>query len=222
MDNRLLCDLIQYYFFEGLYYDEILGFLTMRHNISISFRTLKRILKRHRLFRRKHFINFNSVIEFLREQVESSGQLHGFRWMHLRCIRSGFTVTRNTIRLALQFLDPHGVNIRRRRRLRRRQYSNKGPNFLWHLDSYDKLKSYGITINGCIDEFSRYIIWLKALATNSDPKVMEFTHDQKIKKPHFSSWYTNDNVSFAPLVSIRKLFSKDKRQASLRTVQGRV
>ena len=27
----------------------------------------------------------------------------------------------------------------------------QGPNFIWHMDGYDKLKPYGITIHGCID-----------------------------------------------------------------------
>lgn len=35
-----------------------------------------------------------------------------------------------------------------------------------------KLKRYGICINGCIDGFSRHIIWLKAGSTASDPKVI--------------------------------------------------
>lgn len=64
------------------------------------------------------------------------------------------------------------MEIRRRKRLRRRQYFNKGPNLLWHLDSYDKLKPYGICINGCVDGFSRYVVWLRAAITNSDPKVV--------------------------------------------------
>ena len=39
------------------------------------------------------------------------------------------------------------------------------------MDSYDKLKPYGICINGAIDGYSRFIIWLKAFRT-SDPKVI--------------------------------------------------
>ncbi|KAF3859970.1 hypothetical protein F7725_000225, partial [Dissostichus mawsoni] len=36
------------------------------------------------------------------------------------------------------------------------------------MDSYDKLKPYGNAINGCIDGFSRYIMWMEAYTTNSD------------------------------------------------------
>ena len=43
---------------------------------------------------------------------------------------------------------------------------------MWHIDSYDNLKPYGICINGCIDGYSRYIIWLEAFKTNSDRAVI--------------------------------------------------
>ncbi|KAF3859845.1 hypothetical protein F7725_000100 [Dissostichus mawsoni] len=40
------------------------------------------------------------------------------------------------------------------------------------MDGYDKLKPCGIAINGCIDGFSRYVLWMEAYTTNSDPKVV--------------------------------------------------
>ena len=92
--------------------------------------------------------------------------------MHLRCLQSGLVIKQETIRLLLHLVDPIGVSKRKRRRLRRRQYFNKGPNYLWHIDSYDKLKLYRIGINGSIDGFSRYIIWLKASYTNNNPAVI--------------------------------------------------
>lgn len=165
-------NLIEQYFRLGFSHKEILSFLSLRHNIQISHRSLKRILRRRRLYRRKYFTDLEVILSFLQEEVQKSPQLHGYRWMHLRCLQQGFTVTQNAIRLTLKEVDPHGVDIRKRRRLRRRAYFNRGPNFLWHLDSYDKLKPYGICINGCIDGFSRYIIWLKAGLTNNNPKVI--------------------------------------------------
>ena len=76
------------------------------------------------------------------------------------------------MRLVIKALDPEGVELRRARRLRRRKYHSRDPNALWHMDSYDKLKPYGIAINGCIEGFSRYIMWMEAYTTNSDPKVI--------------------------------------------------
>lgn len=56
--------------------------------------------------------------------------------------------------------------------MRRRIYGNKGPNFVWHVDGNDKLKRFGIAIHGCIDGYSRHLIWLKAGRTNNDPLVI--------------------------------------------------
>lgn len=110
-------------------------------------------------------------MDFLLQELQKSSQLHGYRWFHLKCLQNKIVVTQEIVRELLSYLDPTGVEVRKRRRLRRRQYYNKGPNFLWHVDSYDKLKPYGICINGCIDGFSRQIIWLRAGSTSSDPKV---------------------------------------------------
>ncbi|XP_041361772.1 uncharacterized protein LOC121377750 [Gigantopelta aegis] len=56
--------------------------------------------------------------------------------------------------------------------MQRRKYMNPGPNFVWHIDGYDKLSRYGICIHGAVDGFSRKIIWLQAYHTNKDPRVI--------------------------------------------------
>lgn len=50
--------------------------------------------------------------------------------MHLKCIQHGFTTSQDTVRELLLLLDPEGVHYRKRKRLRRRQYINNGPNFV--------------------------------------------------------------------------------------------
>lgn len=164
--------LIQYYFDLGLHYKEILKFLSVKHGITISMKTLKKILNRNGLFRRKNFDNLFNVIQFVREELQGSGPLHGYRWMYSKCKERGFHVRKEDIRLILSTLDPLGTEMRRKRRLHRRVYFSKGPNFVWHVDSYDKLKPFGICINGAIDGFSRRILWLNAYCTSSDPKVI--------------------------------------------------
>ena len=50
---------------------------------------------------------------------------------------------------------------RSRHRLRRRVYRSKWPNYLWHVDGYDKLKP-----------FNRRILWLEVASSNNDPKIV--------------------------------------------------
>ena len=163
--------LVRLYFDLGFSQKEILYYLVSKHRLLLSHRHLKRILKRLSLYRR-HTSDILDVAVFILDKLQSSSQLHGYRWMHAECIDNGLKVSRDKVRLLLHILHPDGVNQRRRRRLQRRQYRGIGPNFTWHLDCYDKLKPYGICISGCIDGFSRKIIWLKAYHTSSDPRVI--------------------------------------------------
>ena len=62
--------------------------------------------------------------------------------------------------------------MRKRRCLKRRTYVSRGSNFCWHIDGYDKLKPFGFSIHGCVDGFSRKIIWLEVQRSNKNPKVV--------------------------------------------------
>lgn len=46
-----------------------------------------------------------------------------------------------------------------------------GPNFIWHIDGYDKLKPYGFCIHGAIDIYSRPILWLEVGPSSNNPMV---------------------------------------------------
>ncbi|XP_073798490.1 uncharacterized protein [Danio rerio] len=163
---------IELYFELGLKYKDICSMLSLRHGFDISERHLKRILREKGLSRRKRYSALAVLVDFIQNQLQFSGQLHGYRWMYTKCRENGLRVRKEDVRFVLKELDPVGVSVRRARRLRRRNYFAKGPNFIWHLDSYDKLKPYGVCINGCIDGFSRKIIWLNAYTTSSDPKLI--------------------------------------------------
>ena len=43
---------------------------------------------------------------------------------------------------------------------------------MWHVDGNDKLKKFGFCIHGCIDGYSRKLLWLKVSSTNNNPKVV--------------------------------------------------
>ncbi|KAL2091658.1 hypothetical protein ACEWY4_013921 [Coilia grayii] len=166
--NMTVRDLVHLYFDLGLHYKDIVALLASRHGCILSERHFKRILKFHGLFRRKGYTTLDRVVHFIQEQLQTSGQLCGYRWMYTKCKENGLHIKKENIRLIVKELDPRGVE--RRRRLHRRNYFAKGPNYIWHLDSYDKLKPFGICINGCIDGFSRKIIWTNAYTTSRDSK----------------------------------------------------
>ena len=161
-------DFVELYFRIGFTNKEILNLLAHQHHIIISIRTLKRICKKMHLFRRKNQTDLEEVAAFVEGEMAGTGQLQGYRWMHQRAIQRGFVVSQETIRLIIKILDPEGVELRRARRLRRRQYTCRGPNALWHMDSYDKLKPYGIAINGC---------WRLSTAAEGRPRYGKWTRE---------------------------------------------
>jgi len=57
------------------------------------------------------------------------------------------------VRSILLSVDNGSVELRRNRVMVRRSYFNKGPNFLIHIDGYDKLKRFGFPIHAAIDGY---------------------------------------------------------------------
>jgi len=69
-------------------------------------------------------------------------------------------IVRCDLRLHVQMNDPDGDELRHRSTLRKcGQLIVKGPNRVWSIDGHVKLSHFGFEIYGCIDAYSRYIIW---------------------------------------------------------------
>lgn len=165
-------DIIVTYFTSGMPYAEIVHFLRLYHGYNLSIRQLNRILRNLGLHRRGNRSSINDVLLFVQEKLKGSATNHGYRTMHQLLQDSGFNTNRETVRTILSALDPEGVESRTRRRLRRRLYYSPGPNHVWHIDGYDKLKPYGFAIHGAIDGYSRKVLWLRVGKSNNDPKIV--------------------------------------------------
>lgn len=158
---------------EGFNYQEIVDLLREHHDIVLSVRHLKRILKDNGLGRRKNDCSFAVLCNTVNMEINTSGSLLGYRTMHHKLkIVHGINVPRKIVSEVQTILDPIGVAHRRSRRLKRRLYYAKGPNYIWHLDGYDKLKRYGFCIHGCIDGYSRKLLWLETASSNNCPQTV--------------------------------------------------
>ena len=171
--------LVEQYFNLGFGYKEILAFPCIVHGIQLSLRHLKRILARKGLRRRGDQSDPVEVISAVEKELMHSGSSLGYRQMHQRItLDHGKVVDRETIRRILQVLDPEGVSQRARHKLRRRKCIPKGPNYIWHIDGYDKLKPFGFCIHGAIDGYSRRIMWLEVGPSKNNPRVIaNYYHD---------------------------------------------
>ena len=166
--------LVKRYFWNGFEYSEIMDFMLNLHNTNMSLRSLHRILRARGLRRRGRSVNIQDIMTEIMNEIRSNGSDKGYRAMHQTLTRKGFAVDKDSVRLALKELDPEGVALRSRDKQRRRKYYAKGPNSIWHLDRNDKLKPYEFSIHGCIDGFSRKMLWLRLSPSNKNPSEIAY------------------------------------------------
>lgn len=89
----------------------------------------------------------------------------------------GYCITRDRVRQSVRRVNPEGIEIRKTTRLQRRVYAVHGPMHLWHIDSNHKLIKYNMVIHGCIDGFSKTVIYLHCADNNRASTVLDiFTH----------------------------------------------
>ncbi|KAF7645689.1 hypothetical protein LDENG_00200030 [Lucifuga dentata] len=69
-------------------------------------------------------------------------------------------------------LDPVRIRQRSTHRFVCRGCFADGPNQALHVDGYNKLKPFDVAISGCIDGFSRKVMWLKSGSSNNGPGVI--------------------------------------------------
>ena len=78
------------------------------------------------------------------------------------------------VRSSLWRIDPSGILMRTMQLnlVSRRHYSVPGPLFLWHLDGNHKIIRWGFVIHGCVDGYSRRVMYLKASTNNKADTVL--------------------------------------------------
>lgn len=128
------------------------------------------LLQTHRIGSREQ-IPQELVESMVMIELHSDGRSLGCRSMQRRVRESfGVNVSRDAVGAAQRALDPVAVANRRKQRLTRREYSVAGPNALWHIDQNDKLRQFGFEIHGCIDGWSRKVMWLRMGRSNRLPE----------------------------------------------------
>lgn len=173
------------YFDDGFAYMEIIEMLRVRHDVSISLSTLKRYFKKNKWKRRALETVRSSIYDIrqaIQTELDGSGQGLGYRRIHRILTGKGIICRREDVRKLLLELDRESVDLRRNRRLHRRKYVTRGPNYVWHIDGHDKLKPFGFSIHGCIDGFSRKLIWLEVGPSNKLPEVIAQFYMESVSK----------------------------------------
>ena len=112
----------------------------------------------------------------------------GIRRMKGFLTSRGIRVQWHRVRSSLWRVDPEGVLLRTMQLniVSRRHYSVPGPLSLWHLDGNHKIIRWGFVIHGCVDGYSRRIMFLKACTNNKASTVYKYFLDavETFRLPH--------------------------------------
>ena len=85
----------------------------------------------------------------------------------------GICVQRHRLRDSLKRVDPLLANAGWNTPISRRTYHNPGPNSLWHIDSHHSLIRWRLVVHGCIDGYSRLVLYLKCCDNNRSDTVLD-------------------------------------------------
>ena len=108
------------------------------------------------------------VKEFILNHGSTPGQ--GYVEGYLKSI--GFRIQRRRIRESMARVDPHNTALRWGIVVSRRKYHVPWPNSLWHLDGHHSLIRWKLVIHGCMDGYSRRIMFLRCNANNLAETVL--------------------------------------------------
>jgi hypothetical protein len=140
LNNRNIADIIQKYYKDGYAYKEILIMLSTCHGIYLTYEALKKRIQRLRLaqdlpVRRGPTLHTDqdirrAITELLPELPTSAG----YRNVTATLRQKGYHCRRDQVMKILHEVDFRGSQERRRRRLKRRNYTSYGVDFAWHVD----------------------------------------------------------------------------------------
>ena len=100
------------------------------------------------------------------EILDGPGSSWGYRSVQHALQRQGIRVPRKVVNCAWAWSWWSGDKSHK---LHRRKYICPMPNEVWHADGYDKLKPFGFPIHGCIDGYSRKVLWLYVTRSKNLP-----------------------------------------------------
>jgi hypothetical protein len=135
-----------------------------------------------------------TAITFLENDLQQSAAVRGFGrgylYNYVR-FKGQVLVAQNRLYDFYRTILPEEVEKRREGNFKHRtDFKVPGPNFLWCLDGYEKLKRFGIQVYACIDAYSRCIIWfyIGRSATTSISTLKQYlrTIQQLQMRPFFT------------------------------------
>ncbi|KAG8674007.1 hypothetical protein FPOAC1_007326 [Fusarium poae] len=169
-----------------LFYDQVLNdrYMLLRlqtEGFIITKTGLERIRRDLGLWRRQTPEMSSTIKTKLYNFFENENELHtklqtfGRTYLYVYVRQHQFILSRKALYECYREFMPTNVSDRwHTMKHRRTGWAPAGPDFIWSLDAYDKLKAWGIEIYAAIDAYSRYITWFYCgISANTSRSVVE-------------------------------------------------
>jgi hypothetical protein len=124
--------------------------------LKIHPHTLEHEMRRHGVTRQFAALS-NADLDRLVKVYKSTKPDSGIRYLVGFLRYHGLRVQRKRVIHSVKRVDAVGRALRVRKIIKRRKYSVRRPNSLWHLDGHHKLIMWGIVIHGVIDGYCRTV-----------------------------------------------------------------
>ena len=151
-------------------------------NYSWSIPTLDRRLRHFGIFYINKETPLTDVVSAVEKELKGPGKLLGYRALnHKLRTEHAICVPRKLVSDVQWDLDPEGVESRdvkkKKKKRPKKPFISDGPNWTFSLDGHDKLmgfqnSTFPIAVYGCLDTFSRKIIFLNVWDGNSNPQLI--------------------------------------------------
>lgn len=153
-----------------------LGFSKQRiaRLLGVSRWTIHRRIQEYDLHHLSEFSDLSDaeIDGIIRDYINRHGRTTG-QVLIMGFLRSlGVHVPRRRVRESIIRVDPANVALRWGAAVYRRRYQAPWANSLWHLDGHHSLIRWSLVIHGCIDGFSRRIIFLHCSSNNLASTVL--------------------------------------------------
>ncbi len=154
-----------------------------------SIPTLDRRLRYFNIRYIDNTVSIPTVAEVVRKEMEGPGKLLGYRNMNLKLrTEHGIRVPRQVVHDVMWDINPEALderNLKKKTKKRKQPFVSDGSNWVFSLDGHDKMmgfqnSTFPVAIYGCLDTFSRKIIFLHVWKGNSDPVIVGNFYMQRL------------------------------------------
>ena len=126
-------------------------------------------------------ISDDELDSILQQYIANHGTTTGQVFISGYLKSQGLLVQRRRIRESMARVDPRNTVLRWGITVSRRIYRVPWPNSLWHLDGHHSLIRWKLVVHGCIDGFSRRILYLSCSSNNLAETGLELFLDAILK-----------------------------------------